>query len=110
VVNYYQAHKKKPNQTFGFFFDYVFYIITITIIVTLIWQIFISNNVFSSIHHINSKIKQQQLINKKIALENKHLQLEINTISDKNLEILESQARYKLGMIKKGETFYKIKQ
>ena len=46
--------------------------------------------------------------NQQLQQENLKLQVELNAKSDQKLEILESMARQKFGLIKPGEKYYQI--
>ncbi len=84
-------------------------IVLFAILVSIIWQPLITNNIPSKINQLKLDIANQKLINEKKALENKELSLKINILKDTNAQILESHARYNLGLIKHGERYYKIK-
>jgi cell division protein FtsB len=58
------------------------------------------------IQTINLKIEQQLHINKLQLQKNNHLKQQIRAVN--NLEILESEARYRLGLLKYGETYYQF--
>ncbi len=59
---------------------------------------------------------KQQIINQNISVnqtldeQNNQLSIELKAESEDNLEILESIARYKFGLLKKGERYYQISQ
>ena len=89
---------KKPNFLFGFFFS--------ILIVMMLWQITIKENVYQNITNYDAKITKQIKINQFLSNQNKQLTLELNISNNKKIQLLESQARYKLGMIKKGEIYY----
>jgi cell division protein FtsB len=48
--------------------------------------------------------------NESLKLKNKSLLVELNTEEDAKLEVLESQARFRLGFVKDGETYYQIRK
>ncbi len=54
--------------------------------------------------NIEYKINQQTQINQAQQQANKRLQQQVKAVD--NLEILESEARYRLGLLKPGETYY----
>ncbi len=84
-------------------------ILLFAILIAIIWQPLIIDNMPSKISKLKLYIVNQKLINEKIALENKELFLKINILKDGNTQILESHARYKLGLVKDGEIYYKVK-
>ena len=49
-----------------------------------------------------------QLINKQLQNDNKQLQEQIDGYTEEDLSLIESQARFKYGLIKDGEVFYQI--
>ncbi len=49
-----------------------------------------------------------ELINKQLQNDNKKLQEQINSYTEEDLSVIESQARFKYGLIKDGEVFYQI--
>lgn len=85
----------------------------LSIIFTLIFIIIFKQNIIINKFPIIIK-KQEKAIAKveleknKILAQNKELIKNINAYKDKNLILIESQARYKYGLIKENEVYYQI--
>ena len=62
-----------------------------------------------TITSLNQKINQQTHINQQQKQENKRLAQQIDLIKNPNSPILESQARYRLGLVKPKEVYYQYK-
>lgn len=82
--------------------------ILIVILSSLMYQNFWVNKFPLSLMNkqaiINEKIKQNQLLSQ----QNKTKSIKLKAIKAKDKEILESQARYRFGLIKKRENYYQI--
>ncbi|MCH9646442.1 MAG: septum formation initiator family protein [Proteobacteria bacterium] len=99
---------KKPNSLFGFFYRHWISIVLLVILATLIRQNFIINTFPVDIHDQQTVLAENIAINQKLKQDNLQLQLELDAKSDQKLEILESMARQKFGLIKAGEKYYQI--
>lgn len=55
---------------------------------------------------IDKKTKKNQLLNQ----QNKIKSIELKAVNAKDKEVLESQARYRFGLIKKRENYYQINE
>jgi len=99
---------KKPNRLFGFFYRYWISIILLVVLVTLIRQNFVINTFPFDVHEKQVILKENLAVNQQLKQDNLKLQLELNAKSDEKLEILESMARQKFGLIKPGEKYYQI--
>lgn len=99
---------KKPNSLFGFFYRHWISIVLLVILATLIRQNFIINTFPVDIHDKQTVLAENIAINQKLKQDNLQLQLELDAKSDQKLEILESMARQKFGLIKAGEKYYQI--
>ncbi|SFV76714.1 hypothetical protein MNB_SUP05-4-381 [hydrothermal vent metagenome] len=99
---------KKPNNLFGFFYRHWFSLVLIVILITLFRQNFISNNFPFDIYDKQNLLIQSIADNKQLEQENIQLKLESAAKSDDKLEILESMARQKFGLIKSGERYYQF--
>ncbi|MDB2590280.1 septum formation initiator family protein [Candidatus Thioglobus sp.] len=99
---------KKPNKLFGFFYRYWISIILLVVLATLIRQNFIINTFPFDISEKQAILKENLAVNQQLKQENLKLKLELNAKSDEKLEILESMARQKFGLIKPGEKYYQI--
>ncbi|RUM80907.1 MAG: cell division protein FtsB [Candidatus Thioglobus sp.] len=92
---------------FGFFYKYWATIILIVILATLLRQNFVINKFPFSLSDRQQIIDDDSAFNQSLDQKNiKMTELKMGTKS--NMEILESQARYRFGFIKKGETYYQI--
>ncbi len=78
------------------------------VLLSLLRQNFISNNFPFDVYSKQSTLDQQISQNQQLSLENQQLRLELAAKSDQKLEILESIARQKFGLIKSGEKYYQI--
>ncbi|BBB23530.1 cell division protein FtsB [Isorropodon fossajaponicum endosymbiont JTNG4] len=105
-----KGQKKKPNNLFGFFFNYQITIILLVLLITLVRQSFLTNNFPFVLYDKQQIINQNISINQTLDEKNKQLSVELKAESEANLEILESIARYKFGLLKKGERYYQISQ
>ena len=99
---------KKSNSLFGFFYRYWISIILLVVLVTLIRQNFVINTFPFDIHDKQAVLAENTTINQQLKQDNLQLQLELDAKSDQKLEILESMARQKFGLIKAGEKYYQI--
>lgn len=97
---------QKPNSLFGFFFKHLLSLFLGIVAFILFWQVVIKENIYQNITNYDIKIEKQIKINQSLDRQNKQLTLELNSSNNKKIQLLESQARYKLGMVKKGETYY----
>lgn len=105
-----KGQKKKPNKLFGFFYNYQITIILLVLLITLIRQSFLANNFPFVLYDKQQIIKQNISINQTLDEENKQLSIDLKAESEANMEILESIARYKFGLLKEGERYYQISQ
>lgn len=102
-----QTPLKKSALIFGFFYKYWATIILIVILATLLRQNFVINKFPFSLSDRQQIIDDDSAFNQSLDQKNiKMTELKMGTKS--NMEILESQARYRFGFIKKGETYYQI--
>ena len=98
---------KKSALLFGFFYKYWATIILVVILATLLRQNFVINKFPFSLSDRQQIIDDDSAFNQSLDQKNiKMIELKMGTKS--NMEILESQARYRFGFIKKGETYYQI--
>ncbi|MDG2395196.1 septum formation initiator family protein [Candidatus Thioglobus sp.] len=100
--------KKKSNNLFGFFYRHWISIILAIILTSLVRQNFIINNFPLDIYEKQDSLTRNITENKKITRENHELKLELAAKSNQKLEILESIARQKFGLIKSNEKYYQI--
>ena len=99
---------KKPNNLFGFFYRHSISVILLIVLVALIRQNFIVNTFPADVHEKQLILENNLATNQQLQQENLKLQVELNAKSDQKLEILESMARQKFGLIKPGEKYYQI--
>ena len=78
------------------------------ILASLIKQNFLINQFPTSLSQRQQQIDHQVTQNKHLSEQNDIKKIELNSKISNNQEVLESQARYRFGFIKEGETFYQI--
>jgi len=103
-----KGNTKKPNPVFGFFYQYWITIILIVVLATLIRQSFFINQFPGSLTDKQNMIDQHIQTNQSLDKENSIKKVELRAETAANMEILESQARYRFGLIKDGETYHQI--
>ncbi len=102
-----QTPLKKSALIFGFFYKYWATIILVVILATLLRQNFVINKFPFSLSDRQQIIDDDSAFNQ--SLDQKNIKMtELKMGAKSNMEILESQARYRFGFIKKGETYYQI--
>lgn len=99
---------KKPNILFGFFYQYWISIILLVMLITLVRQNFFINQFPFVLHDKQEQIQQHQQQNRLITQHNQQLEAELTSLGQTNMELIESSARYKFGLIKDGELFYRV--
>ncbi len=85
--------------------------ITITLIIilfVLVKQNIFDNNFRTVVLEREESINEIRLSNSNLANENKILESKIQSYSEGDLSLIESKARFKYGLIKEGEYFFKI--
>ncbi len=92
----------------GFVIKYKISLILILILIALVRQNILINDFPNIIFQKQKTIKDMELINKQLQNDNKKLQEQINAYTEEDLSVIESQARFKYGLIKDGEGFYQI--
>jgi cell division protein FtsB len=103
-----KGNTKKPNPVFGFFYQYWITIILIVVLTTLVRQNFFINQFPTSLASKQDSIDQRIQTNQTLDKQNTVKQTELKAETASNMEVLESQARYRFGLIKKGEIYYQI--
>ncbi len=91
-------------------YNYQITLILLLLLITLIRQSFWANNFPFVLYDKQQIIKQNISINQTLDEENKQLSIDLEVESKANMEILESIARYKFGLLKEGERYYQISQ
>ncbi len=92
----------------GFVIKYKFILILILILISLVKQNILVNDFPNVIFQKQKTIEDVELINKQLQNNNKQLQEQIDGYTEEDLSLIESQARFKYGLIKDGEIFYQI--
>jgi cell division protein FtsB len=103
-----QATLKKSALVFGFFYKYWITIILIVVLATLLRQNFVINKFPFSLSDRQQIIDDDIALNQSLDQKNNVKMTELKMGTEPNMEILESQARYRFGFIKEGETYYQI--
>jgi len=78
------------------------------VLATLIRQNFFINQFPTSLTNKQGIINQHIQINQALDKDNSIKKTELKAETASNMEILESQARYRFGLIKDGETYHQI--
>ena len=92
----------------GFVVKYKISLILILILISLVKQNILVNDFPNVIFQKQKTIKDMELINKQLQNDNKKLLEQIDGYTEEDLSLVESQARFKYGLIKDGEVFYQI--
>lgn len=95
-----QTHAKKLGITLAWCYKYWVTIALLFVLATLIWQNFIFNEFPKSLHKKQHNIEQKIALNQTLEAENKANKPTVD------MEILQSQARYRFNLIKPGEIYY----
>ncbi len=112
-MNIRKKTSKKRFIKFSFielFNRYWFTIVLFILVVTLIRQSVFINGFPKSLESKRIAVNEIIASNESLKLKNKSLLVELNTEEDAKLEVLESQARFRLGFVKDGETYYQIRK
>ena len=92
----------------GFVIKYKISLILILILISLVKQNILVNDFPNVIFQKQKTIEDMELSNKQLQNENIQLQEQIDGYTEQDLSLIESQARFKYGLIKDGEVFYQI--
>ena len=92
----------------GFVIKYKISLILILIFISLVKQNILVNDFPNVILQKQKTNEDNELRNKQLQNENKQLQEQIDGYTEQDLSLIESQARFKYGLIKDGEVFYQI--
>ncbi len=104
-----KQNAEKSNQILVFFYKYWITAVLLLVLLSLIRQNFINQFPFGLMNK-QQIIKQNISRNQTLKQQNKISSIELNTQTASDNEVLESQARYRFGLIKKGETYYQINE
>jgi len=96
------------NGIVGFVIKYKISLILILILIALLKQNILVNDFPNVIFQKQKTIEDVELNNKQLQNDNKQLQEQIDGYTEQDLSLIESQARFKYGLIKDGEVFYQI--
>ena len=92
----------------GFVIKYKITLILILILISLVKQNIFVNHFPNVIFQKQKTIEDNELSNKQLQNENIQLQEQIDGYTEEDLSLIESQARFKYGLVKDGEVFYQI--
>ena len=92
----------------GFVIKYKISLILILIMISLVKQNILMNDFPNVIFQKQKTIEDMKLSNKQLQNENIQLQEQIDGYTEQDLSLIESQARFKYGLIKDDEVFYQI--
>ena len=96
------------NGIVGFVIKYKISLIFILILISLVKQNILVNDFPNVIFQKQKTIEDVELSIKQLQNDNKQLQEQIDGYTEQDLSLIESQARFKYGLIKDGEVFYQI--
>jgi len=85
-------------------------VFALTLFLLLGWlqyTLWFGKNGISDYEKVSVDIKTQEIVNSNLHSRNKEMYAEIDDLKQ-GLDAIEERARHELGMIKKGETFYRI--
>ena len=85
-------------------------LVLIVILFSLIKQNIFTNNFPTIVSNKQRAISDIKLINNNLINQNTLLQSQISNFTEKDSSLIESKARFKYGLIKEGEYFFKIKK
>ncbi len=92
----------------GFVIKYKISLILILILFSLVKQNILVNDFPNVIFQKQKTINDLEFINKQLQNHNIKLQEQIDGYTEQDLSLIESQARFKYGLIKDGEMLYQI--
>ncbi len=92
----------------GFVIKYKISLILILILFSLVRQNIFVNDFPNVISQKQKTIEDMELTNQQLKNDNKQLQEQIDGYTEEDLSLIESQARFKYGLIKDGEELYQI--
>ena len=98
------------RKIYNFFYNYRASFLLLLILFLLIRYVFFTKNFSNILSEKKQKISAIAAVNDTLKKENQDLFIKLKAISNTNMEILESEARYRFGFIKKDERYYQINQ
>ena len=96
------------NGIVGFVIKYKISLIFILILISLVKQNILINDFPNVIFQKQKTIEDVELSIKQLQNDNKLLQEQIDGYTEEDLSLIESQARFKYGLVKDGEVLYQI--
>lgn len=99
---------KSQTGLIGFIYKNKITLILIVILFALIKQNIIDNNFPGVVIDKERALNQIKLNNENLENDNASLQRKIGSYTQEDLNLIESKARFKYGLIKEGEYFFKI--
>jgi len=100
---------RSKTSLVGFIFNNKLTLILVLVLLALIKQNFFTNNFPSVVSNKQLLVNKIKKSNYSLEIENTSLEKKINSFQEKNLSLIESNARFKYGLVKEGEYFFKIK-
>ncbi|CAC9436192.1 hypothetical protein [uncultured Gammaproteobacteria bacterium] len=94
----------------NFFYRYWITAVLIVVLITLIRQNFFINQFPFSLREKQEIIDKNKQSNQLLKQQNKIKIIELKAVNATDGEILESQARYRFGLVKEGERYYQISE
>ncbi len=94
----------------AFFRQYSITLILLWVISTLVYQSFFINRFPWILHEKQRIIQQASESNQRLKSKNQALTIELKVKSEADMEVLESLARYRFGLIKADERYYQISE
>ncbi|MDN3615153.1 MAG: cell division protein FtsB [Vibrio gallaecicus] len=85
----------------------IFALVLIVLLGWLQYTLWLGKNGISDYYSVNNEIQIQRQVNEKLHNRNAEMFAEIDDLSQ-GLDAIEERARHELGMVKDGETFYRI--
>lgn len=85
----------------------LFSLALLTLFAALQYTMWFGKNGVSDFKAVNSEIEVQHQVNKSLQTRNSEMFAEIDDLRQ-GLDAIEERARHELGMVKEGETFYRI--
>lgn len=76
-------------------------------LIGLQYRLWVGEGSIAQLYRLNQQIQQQGLINESLVARNEDLAIKVQDFKT-GLGSIEERARYELGMIKEGETFYMV--
>ena len=85
----------------------VLIIVLVVILVFMQYRLWVGDGSLAQIYQLKQQIKKQEAENMRLKERNKMLAAEVDALKNGS-DAVEAKARSELGLIKEGETFYKV--